>query len=58
MNETIVICLEFLFYKKKKAKGMVKKHIKELPTHAVKPSTFMFNDVYYKQVDGVAMGHP
>ena len=24
----------------------------------VKSSTFMFNDVYYKQVNGVAMGPP
>ena len=32
--------------------------LKELLTHAVKPSAFMFNDVYYKQVDGVAMGPP
>ena len=37
---------------------MLKKHVKELLTHAVKSSTFMFNDVYYKQVDGVAMGSP
>ena len=37
---------------------MLKKHAKELLTHAVKSSTCMFNDVYYKQVDGVAMGSP
>ena len=35
---------------------MLKKHVKELLTLAAKSSTFMFNDVYYKQVDGVAMG--
>ena len=35
---------------------MLKKHVKELPTYAVKSSTFVFNDLYYKQVDGVAIG--
>ena len=37
---------------------MLKKHVKELLTHAVTSSTFKFNDVYYKQVDRVAMGSP
>ena len=54
LDETIDICLELLFNKKRKVKGMLK-HLKELLTPAVKSSTFMFNDVYYKQVDGIAM---
>ena len=58
LDESIEICLELLFYKKRKVKGMLKKHVKELPTHAVKYSIFMFNDVYYKQVEGVAMEPP
>ena len=58
LDETIDICLELLFNKKRKVKGMLKKHVKELLAHAVKSPTFMFNDVYYKQVDGVAMGSP
>ena len=33
-----------------------KKKKKNLLTREVKPSTFMFSDVYYKQVDGVAIG--
>ena len=45
LNETIDICLELLFNKKRKVKGMLKKHVKELLTHAVKSSTFIFNDV-------------
>ena len=56
LDETIYICLELLFNKKKKVKRMLKKHVKELLTLAAKSSTFMFNDVYYKQVEGVAMG--
>ena len=46
LDETIDICLELLFNKKRKVKGTLKKHVKELLTHAVKPSTFLFNDVY------------
>ena len=59
LDKAIDICFELLFNKKRKVKGMLKKHVKELLTHAVKSSTtFMFNNVYYKQVDGVAMGSP
>ena len=52
LDETINMCLELLFYKKRKVKGMLKKHVKELLTHAFKSSTFML------KVDGVAMGSP
>ena len=58
LDETIKICLELLFYKKRKVKGMLKKHVKGLLTYAVKSLTFMFNDDYYKKVDGVAMESP
>ena len=58
LDETIEICLELLFYKKRKVKGMLKKHVKGLLTYAVKSLTFMFNDDYYKKVDGVAMESP
>ena len=58
LDETIEICLESLFYKKRKLVGLLKKHVKESLTRAVKSSTYMFNDVYYKQVGGVAMGSP
>ena len=58
LDETIDICLQLLFYKKRKVKGMLKEFVKELLTHAVKSPTFKFNDVYCKQVNGVAMGSP
>ena len=58
LDETIDICLELLFNKKRKVKGMLKKHVIEILTHAVKSSKFTFNDVYYKQVDRLAMGSP
>ena len=58
LDETINICVDLVFHKKKKVKGMLKRHFKQLLTLSVKSSCFLFNDVYYKQVDGVAMGSP
>ena len=37
---------------------MLNRHFKQLLTLSVRSSYFLFNDVYYKQVDGVAMGSP
>ena len=37
---------------------MLKKDFKELLTFAVKSSCFVFNNVFYQQIDGVAMGSP
>ena len=37
---------------------MLKRHFKQLLTLTVKSSCFVFNNVYYKQIDGVAMGYP
>ena len=33
-------------------------HFKQLLTLAVKSSCFVFNDIYYKQIESVAMGSP
>ena len=57
-DETINISVDLVFHKKKKVKEMLKRHFKQLLTLSVKSSCFLFNDVYYKQVDGVAMGSP
>ena len=35
---------------------MLKRHFKQLLTLAVKCSCFVFNVIYYKQIDGVVMG--
>ena len=58
LDETINLCVDLIFQKKKKVKGMLKRHFKQLLTLSVKSSCFLFNDVYFKQVDGVAMGSP
>ena len=56
LDETINIFVDLVFDKKKKVKGMLEQHFKQLLALSVK-SSFLFN-VYYKQVDGVAMDSP
>ena len=58
LDETIEFVCNFYLIKRGKLKACLKNMQKKLLTNAVKSSTFMFNDVYYKQVDGVAMGSP
>ena len=58
LDETIEICVDMVLEKKKKLKGMLKRHFKQLLILSVKSSCFLFNDVYYKQIDGVTMGSP
>ena len=41
LDETIDICLELLFNKKRKVKGMLKKYVTKLLMCAVKSSTFV-----------------
>ena len=58
LDETIDICVDIVYNKRKKVKGMLKRYFKQLLTLSVKSSFFLFNGVYYKQVDGVTMGSP
>ena len=58
LDERINICVDLVFHKKKKVKVMLKRHFKQLLTLSVKLYCFLFNDVYYKQVDSVAIGSP
>ena len=58
LDETINICAERIYTRKKKVKGLLKRHFKQLLTHATKSSCFLFNGTYYSQIDGVAMGSP
>ena len=58
LDETISICVDKLYHRKKKVKGMLKRHCLELLTLATKSSCFLFNNTYYTQIDGVAMGSP
>ena len=56
LDETINICVNNVFDSKKRVKRLLVKDINQLLTLSVKSSCFVFNNVYYKQVDGVAMG--
>ena len=58
LDETIDIVAKKLFKNKKKVKGLSKKDFITLLNLTVKSSFFIFNDEYYKQLDGVSMGSP
>ena len=58
LDKTIDICVDMVFEKRKKVKGMLKRHLKQFLILSVKSSYFPFNDIYYKQIDAVAMGSP
>ena len=58
LDETIEICVSKLFEKNKKIKGFKKSHCRELLHLATKQSAFIFNNKWYTQIDGVAMGSP
>ena len=59
LDETIDICLSKLYPRRNmKIKGMTKSEFKNLLEIATKESLFMFNNQYFKQLDGVAMGSP
>ena len=58
LDETIDICVDMVYNKHKKVKGMLKHHFKQLLTLSLKSSLFPFNCAYYKQIDSVAMGSP
>ena len=58
LDETINICVNKVFGNKKRVKGLLKKDFKQLLSLSVTSSCFVFNSVYYQQVDGVAMGSP
>ena len=58
LDETIHICANELFKDKIYIKNLSKEDIKNLLELATKNSLFLFDGVYYQQVDGVAMGSP
>ena len=58
LDETINIGADLFFHEKKKVKGMLNRHFKQLLTLSGNSSCLLFVDVYYKQFDGAAMGSP
>ena len=58
LNETIGICVDELFKDKIYVEKFNEKDIKSLLELASKNSLFIFDGVFYHQLDGVAMGSP
>ena len=56
LDEIINIYVNNVFSNRKSVRGLLKKDFKQLLTLSVKSSCFLFNNVYYQQVDEVAMG--
>ena len=57
-NETYDICINQLFEKTDTVEGFTKSELKELLCLATKESYFIFNNLLYKQMDGITMGSP
>ena len=56
LEETINICTNLLYNNEDVIEGINKFEFKNLLSLATQESYFIFNDVLYKQKDGVAMG--
>ena len=56
LEETINICTNLLYNNEDVIEGINKSEFKNLLSLATQESYFIFNDVLYKQKDGVAMG--
>ena len=55
LNETIDLCVKLLFKNNSVVRGMNKHEVCKLLTLASKNNHFLFNDVLYDQIDGVAI---
>ena len=58
LEETINICTESIYDQNDSVEGLNKSEFKELLSLATKESYFNFNEVLYKQINGIAMGSP
>ena len=58
LDGTINICTESIFNESDTVVRLNKSEFKELLSLATKESYFIFNELLYKQIDGVAMGSP
>ena len=58
LDEVIDICIDSLYKDDENTPKISKDVFRNLLTVATKESFFMFNNKFYKQIDGVAMGSP
>ena len=57
LDETIEIVIKNVFGRKRKINGLSKSDFRDLLKLTTMGTVFYFNDNYYKQLDGVAMGY-
>ena len=57
-DETIKICIDQLLKSEMTVSGLNKKEMFEMHSLTLKGSTILFDNKYYIQIDGVAMGSP
>ena len=55
LEETIEICTNNLFKNSDVVHGLKKSEFKDLLSLATKESYFIFNNILYKQIDGIAI---
>ena len=58
LEETIDICVDNLYSDNENPPNTLKHNFRNFLDIATKETFYMFNNKYYKQVDGVAMGYP
>ena len=58
LTETIQIYFDELYKNSESVNGLSKHHMTKLLSLAVEKSMFLFNDNFYSQTEGVAMGSP
>ena len=58
LDETVSICVNELYKDKEIVENLSKSDMKQLLNLACKNTLFVFDGVYYNQIDGVAMGSP
>ena len=58
LDETIKICIDELFKSEMTVSGLNQKEMFEMLSLTLKESIILFDNKYYSQIDGVAMGSP
>ena len=58
LEETVKISTESVYGQNDSIEGLNKSEFKELLSLFIKESSFIFNEILYKQIDGLSMGSP
>ena len=58
LDETIAVCVNELFKSSQTVSGLNKQQVLEMLSLTTKENVILFDQKYYSQIDGVAMGSP